>query len=350
MIRVSYLLPGDPGGRSADQLLALLPTVERTVAALHDTGEVQVTVIARVGAGQAAVRCGYHFVDDGRNWPLRLAVATRAANPDVVHLNGLVFPQVALALRAVLRRPLVAQHHGELPPGGRAQALHRLANRVTAAQLFTGATHGQADPWRPLGVRNPFEVLEASADVAPEPRVSLTGGLRVLWVGRLIPGKDPLAALDAFAGLRATVPKAQLTMVTTDRQLEPAVRARLTELCLGLGAGRPVDLVGPVAQTDMAGWYRWADVYLSTSHHEGSGYALLEALASGCTPVVSDLPSHRAIAGALGRFFATGDTVSATAALCGPPLERDQVRADFDRRLTWSAVAEQLLAAYRSVL
>lgn len=350
MIRVAYVLPGDPGGRDADQLLALLPTVGRTVAALHATGEAQVTIIARVGSSWGANDASLQrqFVADGRAWPARLAVAARAAKPDVVHLNGLVFPVTALALRTVVGQPVVAQHHGELVPGGRSLALHRLANRTVAAHLFTGADHGQAGPWRALGVRRACEVLEASADppeggTAPESR---DGGRRIVWVGRLVPGKDPIAAVDAFATLRSQQPDAELTMVCGDRQMEPAVRARLGHH----GLGDVVELVGPVPHAAMAGWYRWADIFLSTSHHEGSGYALLEALAAGCTPVVSALPSHRSIAGALGSYFTPGDVGAAAAALTGALVERQRIRADFETRLSWAAVADQLLAAYRSVL
>jgi glycosyltransferase involved in cell wall biosynthesis len=36
-----------------------------------------------------------------------------------------------------------------------------------------------------------------------------------------------------------------------------------------------------------------ADIYVSTSLYDGTSVSLLEAMASGCFPVVSDIPSNR---------------------------------------------------------
>jgi hypothetical protein len=264
-------------------------------------------------------------------------------------------------LVAEVRRPLVVQHHGELPPGGRALALHRLANRAAAAHLFTGAGHGQADPWRTLGVRRPLEALEAGvvaggAGVVAGGAGVVAGGAGVgdrgrdgdelLWVGRLVPGKDPLCALDVVARLRQTRPAAHLTMVTGDPALAPAVDRRVARL----GLGDAVRVVGPIPHEEMAGHYRQAGWFLSTSRHEGSGYALLEALHAGLTPIVTDLPSHRAIAAGLGRFFAPGDAESAARHAQSAPIPPPTVAAEVTARLGWDRVAADLVAAYRAVL
>ena len=47
----------------------------------------------------------------------------------------------------------------------------------------------------------------------------------------------------------------------------------------------------------MPNYYGAADVFVSGSHSEGSGYALIEAMSAGVVPVVTDIPSFRAIAG-----------------------------------------------------
>ena len=71
----------------------------------------------------------------------------------------------------------------------------------------------------------------------------------------------------------------------------------------------------------MAGWYRRADVYLSTSHHEGSNFSLIEALGFGCLPVVTSIPSHLAIVKELASTFAVGDAAAAGALIAAPPSE-----------------------------
>jgi len=38
-------------------------------------------------------------------------------------------------------------------------------------------------------------------------------------------------------------------------------------------------------------WYSAADFYISGSHSEGGSYALLEAMACGCIPIVTAIPA-----------------------------------------------------------
>ena len=54
---------------------------------------------------------------------------------------------------------------------------------------------------------------------------------------------------------------------------------------------------------------RAADVFVLGSHREGSGYSLIEALACGLPPVVTDIPSFRSLtaAGAVGALWPCGD-------------------------------------------
>jgi glycosyltransferase involved in cell wall biosynthesis len=69
-----------------------------------------------------------------------------------------------------------------------------------------------------------------------------------------------------------------------------------------------VTLHGRVAHDEMPNFYGAADLFVSGSHSEGSGYALIEAMASGVVPVVTDIPSFRSIVGNCGRRWAPGDS------------------------------------------
>ena len=227
-----------------------------------------------------------------------LCAAVGRERPDVVHVHGLGWSRLVHRLhRAVPGVPLVLQHHGELPFTGRAKLGHRLVRRHVAAYLFTGASTGQVQPWIAAGVVAPdarcCEVLEA-ASLLPARRscpwrvVALAGSPAVLWVGRLVDGKDPLTALDAFALAAPMLPDAHLHMLASDRTLEAAVRARIG----ALGAiGTRVHLHEPVPHDQMAAWYAAAHVFFSTSRHEGSGYSLIEALTCGCVPAVTSIPA-----------------------------------------------------------
>jgi glycosyltransferase involved in cell wall biosynthesis len=281
-------------------------------------------------------------------------------HPDVVHVHGLGWSRLLLRLRRV-HAPIVLQHHGEPPFVGRTRLAHRLVRGRVAAYLFTGADHGQAQPWIDAGVIRPAarlcEVLEAAALWSPsvDAAIALEGDPAVLWVGRLIEGKDPLTALDAVARASSEVPGLHLHLLATDRAMESAVRAQLA--ANGSLAGR-VTVHDPVPSTEIERWYRGAQVFLSTSHREGSGYSLIEALTCGCAPVVTAIPPHLAILDAArpptSDTFAPGDPVGAAAALSRVVrLIRRSGEPNMDGTrslLHWNRVAHQLVAAYRGVL
>jgi glycosyltransferase involved in cell wall biosynthesis len=54
-----------------------------------------------------------------------------------------------------------------------------------------------------------------------------------------------------------------------------------------------VHFPGQVNQNDLPDYYRAADLYISTSHSDGTSISLLEALASGVPVLLSDIPGNR---------------------------------------------------------
>jgi glycosyltransferase involved in cell wall biosynthesis len=247
--------------------------------------------------------------------------------------------------------PILAQHHGEPPATAmRSRIGQRLSRRAVDGYLFTGAA-GQAEAFRRAGAISRsapvHEVLESASHL--DTAVSsagpvLSGHPSVLWVGRLIPSKDPLCAVHAIAAARDRGSDAELHMLATDRTMEPEV----LQLVGSLGLGDVVQLHPPVPHADVAGWYRGADVYLSTSRREGSNYSLIEALGFGCWPVVTDIPSHAAIVKDLSRRFAVGDAADAGLLLAlGARAPRADVVDHSVRCLSWRSIAEQLVGTYR---
>jgi glycosyltransferase involved in cell wall biosynthesis len=230
--------------------------------------------------------------------------------------------------------------------------LQALAGRVVDGYLFTGAATGQAAAFVDAGIipaSAPLhDVLESAADLVAQPRAQarartgVTGSPAVLWVGRLNAGKDPVAAAGALRRYVSDHPTARAWFVASSDELAAEVRAELT----GEAAAR-ITLVGPLPHEQMADWYSSCDVFLSTSHHEGSGYALIEAMTCGCTPVVSDIAPHRAIVGDAGRRFAVGDEIGCARALAEVEIVDQAIAiADAAARLSWPCVANQLLVAY----
>jgi glycosyltransferase involved in cell wall biosynthesis len=102
---------------------------------------------------------------------------------------------------------------------------------------------------------------------------------------------------------------------------------------------------------------RAADVFVLGSHREGSGFSLIEALACGLPPVVTDIPSFRSLTGtgAVGMLWpcddarALGAALRAVVAHSGGPM-RAAVRAHFDRELSFDALGVKLAAMYQDLL
>lgn len=352
---VVYVLAGDVGAVTPAESLERWPTAGRTLAALCDAGVTTIGVARTRHPGERLEHLGvpWRFVRDTSRTGWRVAADVGRCRPRVVHVNGTGPSLTWLAIRVRCPLvPIVVQHHGEPPGTGRSLAAQRAVRRVVQGYLLTGGA-GQAAPFVAAGVLADdtpvLEVLESSTDMRPvhpalaRLRTGMTGAPAVIAVGRLTQAKDPVVLASAFCAYAATAPAAELWWLFHDDSMRGAVDAVLSEH--PAVAGR-VHLVGRVAADDVADWLSGADLFLSASRHEGSGYALIEALRCGCTPVVSDIAPHRTIVGGVGDRFPSGDSGLGAAALADVVIDRTAAIARFESALTWGHVAAQLRLVY----
>jgi glycosyltransferase involved in cell wall biosynthesis len=115
-----------------------------------------------------------------------------------------------------------------------------------------------------------------------------------------------------------------------------------------------VHLLGKVTRAHVQTLMRSADLFVSGSHSESTGYALLEALACGVAPVVTDIPSFRVLTGngRIGSLWPCGNADRLADALVATTLNRpspERVRAHFDATLSFEAVGRQWADAYAQV-
>lgn len=128
---------------------------------------------------------------------------------------------------------------------------------------------------RVFTVKNPV-----FTDVANTP-VNALDGKTILWLGRMAREKRPAQAVEILARVLRQDPDARLLIVGSGvEQMEAAVQ----EAILRLDLKDRVEVCG--FQSDVAAFYRRADVFLCTSEYEGSPLTLLEAQSFGL-PVVS---------------------------------------------------------------
>ncbi|MFI7649663.1 glycosyltransferase [Micromonospora sp. NPDC049460] len=245
------------------------------------------------------------------------------------------------------------------PPGriGYERALGRAADRVVVqcqdeiGELVRLGVPRSRMVLVPCGVDQ--ELFRPDGPVAPRDPTRR----RIVTVGRLVERKgfqDVIRALPA-------VPDAECVVVggPPARSL-PAdgFARRLRALAEACGVADRVKLVGAVPRTELAAWYRSADLLVAAPWYEPVGLAPLEGMACGVPVVgsnvggIADTVVHgltgdlvpprdpRALGTAIRRLLA--DKVRrfayATAAL-------DRVRS----RYSWKRCAEQLSAVYASV-
>ena len=289
--------------------------------------------------------------------PGRLARAVRGAAPDILHVNGLDFARHMHAL-GKLGLPILVQDHASRAGAGGGK--RRRALKGIAGIAFTAA--GQARPFVDAGELSPdvpvFAVPESSTrfssgnQAAARARTGIRGDPAVLWVGRLDDNKDPLTILDAIEIAARDLPGLQLWCCFHDQPLLAKVAARIA--ASSVLAGR-VHLVGKVAHAEVETLLNASDFFMLGSHREGSGYALIEALACGAIPIVSDIAPFRAIAGPVGALVPVGDAAGFAKALvelarCDRVASRHRAIDHFGAHLSFDRVGTRLCAIYDELI
>ncbi len=362
--QLSFFL--DPERRTPAQLLDAWPTLV-DVAEAASRGGVRVSVIQASRDCETVTRGGipFHFLpfrDAASGEASPLAALLRKIAPDVLHVHGLGFPRQLRALTSLARGvPIIVQDHASRPPRlWRRGAWRRALSRVAGVAF---CSRRQAEPFLSAGVIDArsqlYEIPESTSRFEPGDRedarraTGLRGEPCVLWVGHLDANKDPLTVLAGIAHARPLMPRLRLYCCYGQAPLMRAVRRQIADdprLC------DAVHLLGFRPHREIEPLMRAADLFVIGSHREGSGYSLIEALACGLPPVVTDIPSFRTLTGAggVGALWRCGDAHALTGALhslagrLGPQL-RVAVRSHFDNELSFHALGMKLASMYREV-
>lgn len=370
-VQVSFFT--DPQRRSPQALLEAWPTLHAFAQASVRAG-IDTTVVHAAASDETFVRDAvtYHFVREpvstrvGRRIGLwtspggeRTCRKALSCDADVVHIHSLGFPRQSHCITRAGAKVLVQDHADSPPPLLLAPLWRRVFDRVRGVAFNA---REQARPFIDAGAfseRMPvFELLESSSAFTPgTPSPDgpvLHGDPCCVWVGSLSERKDPLTALEAFERASAALPGAHFWMCFQGGSLEGAVRRRI--------AGSPVlssrvHLLGRLPHAAIENVMRAADALLMPSRSECSGFALMEALACGAVPVVTDIPSFRRMlrGGVVGALVPCGDAEALGAALirlCAQDRAtmRERVRSHFEAYVSFDALGRELIDAYRAVI
>jgi glycosyltransferase involved in cell wall biosynthesis len=359
-----------PAELDAAAIFARWPSLADIAEAIA-SGGTRVSVVQMAGFDGRVTRSGigYHFVDSrgmrGAGDLGRSAASIAAElGADIVHVHSLAFARHAAALaRCLPMLPVVLQDHADGLPSRWRHLPWRRWYGAAAGIAFTSLDQATPFTRRRLFGRHTrlLAIPESSSRFTPGDRrqarmvTGLHGDPCVLSVGHLTVGKDPLTMLDGIAKASERLPGLQLWCAYGTAPLLSAVRRRI-EGDARL-AGR-VHLLGAVPHADIESLMRSADLFVSASLAEGSGYALLEAMACGLRPVVTDIPSFRAITGdgRIGRLWPRGDAaalaealVAASSDVAASDASREEVRDHFNAALSFDALGRRWAEAYRQV-
>ncbi len=142
-------------------------------------------------------------------------------------------------------------------------------------------------------VQNGIDTIRVARtlDAAPAPATS-RDTFQIVSVGRLIPRKDPLTMLSAF---RTACEGSDVLLFVGDGKQRSDVLDRAARS----GVGDQVMVTGLVEREQVYRLVAGSSVFISTSRGEGLPVGVLEAMACGVPVVLSDIPSHREIAGSV---------------------------------------------------
>jgi glycosyltransferase involved in cell wall biosynthesis len=209
-----------------------------------------------------------------------------------------------------------------------------------------------AEQARALGVPDERLSVVRNAVEVGEFEMHPPTGRDVVFVGRLVRNNGPREFLQAAARVVDDHPDAHVHVVGTGPLAEP-----LVERAAELGIADAVTFHGFV--DDIRTAYELADVFCRPSYSEGLPLTVLESMASGVPPVVSDIAGVPEVVddGETGLLLPVGDTDALVDSLSACLADPDRLatmgrnaRDYAERELSWADRVRKVISVYESTL
>lgn len=233
------------------------------------------------------------------------SLANYTAQPGDVclHHYGIASPAAGVFLASAAKKILV--YHNITPAEYFAGFDDAVAGQLREARRILRAVAGRSDAVWTVSRFNAAELASegiegvkvfpllfapARADLAPEPLIikKFAGSLKnILFVGRLAPNKRVEDLIMAFAWYHIAInPFSRLIIVGSKRSA--ARYYTMLRMLIGDLNLPNVCFEGFAAPAGLEAYYRVADLYVSTSAHEGYCLPLVEAMAHGIPVIARD--------------------------------------------------------------
>lgn len=273
--------------------------------------------------------------------------AIRAFRPDVIHGNWIVPTGLIASLAGfVTGLPVINTARG-MDTRVRHNRLVRIL--FTLAVRLSDRLTVVSDAMRSIPGLTDAEVISSGIDpvffdIQPNP-----SSKAVLFSRSLEPVYDAATLIRSVPLVLEKAADAQFTIAGSGTQDE-----RLRSLAHDLGIEDRVTFLGHVPHREIPSLASRSRVFVSTALADGTSVALLEAMAAGLVPVVTDIEANRALVthGHDGYLFRPGDerdlAVYILKALSGeisaPMLL--QKKESLKERVSWSIVADRYVRSY----
>lgn len=294
----------------------------------------------------------------------RLIAALEQIAPAALHVQGIVNPAALAAVgRWAHRRsmPVIVQDQAGGVPRNPVRMLYfRRALAHVDAVLFGNRRNLERWVCRGLLPRKKAAVifgLSSAFAFADEPQrrsrrleLGVTGTPAFGWVAHLDANKDPITVLCGLRDYFAAHPQARCHLVFQSGELLNACQALVDGDARLRGR---VYFRGPLPHAQLAPFFQAIDYLVQGSREEAYGLTVLEAMAAGAIPIITDIPPFRLLTaeGRFGYLFPAGDARALARLIQDLPprpaaASRRAVRQHFESNFSYPAMMAQFQQVY----
>ncbi len=271
--------------------------------------------------------------------------------PDVIHGNWIVPTGLIASLAGLLTKtPVINTARGmdmRVSEKGFVRLLFDLAVRLSAKVTVV------SEAMRERGSLAGAEVITSGVDpsffsVSPDHAAHA-----ILHARSLEPVYDVRTLIRALPLVLSQIPDARLVIAGTGSQ-----EASLRMLASELGIGAAIEFLGSVSNRAIGPLMEKSFVYASAATADGTSIAMLEAMAAGMVPVVTDIAPNRAFIehGKDGFLFRPGDEDDLARCLIRAfrheitPQTLQRKRLSLEGSVSWGFVAKRFAQIYRELV
>ena len=270
--------------------------------------------------------------------------------PDVIHGNWIVPTGLIAAIAGrILRVPVLNTAHGmdlRISERQPIRALFDLAIKLSNETIIVSPSMKNRRSLQnadviPMGVDETFFQLNPKRNTKT-----------VLFTRSLEPVYDVETLVLSIPSVIKTIPDVRFIIAGTGTQEE-----YLKTLAQNAGVGEYIKFLGHIPSDQIPALMEQASVYVSPAVADGTSPALLEAIAVGLIPVVTDIDANRPLVrdGEDGFLFKPRDPKDLAGkiirALSGniPVATLEQKRREYILRISWSSVTKGFISTYNQL-